>query len=532
MHAAGERGNEILIRDLRVMLEEDELDPSGLAAQRLGLAVDAIVSCQIVRRSLDARRGRPRQVLTLRARLAHPPARLPAGVQPAPADEPLAPPPRLERPREVVVVGTGPAGLFCALRLCEAGLTPVLVDRGRALHARTRDVGSLLSEGILDPESNFHFGLGGAGTYTDGKLFTRLHQPAVRYVLETFFAHGAGSRERILVDSQPHVGSDRWPPVIERMRTGLEERGCSFRLGCRVTGIEVRAGRLVGMRLDEGLLECEAAVLAAGNSARELFEALPPAMLAAKPFAVGLRMTHPQELIDHIQYGRAAGHPKLPPASYRLTANPGGRGVYTFCMCPGGVVVPTPTEPGRLALNGMSNAARSSGEANAAVVAGLRPADLDDPRDPLCGLRFQRTLEEAAYAAGGGGYQAPAQALGAFLQGASRPGKVRSGYRPGVRSADVGALLPTWLTSPLRAGLAEFFRRMPGLDDPRAVVLGLETRTSSPVRILRDERGTSPAAEGLFPAGEGSGYAGGIVSSAVDGIQAADNLVRYLQSRT
>jgi uncharacterized protein len=521
---------ELLVRNVRVPLEARDEDPRKLVANHLGVGIGEVIEARLLRRAVDARRGKPSFTLNIFARLSQKPSRLPPHTGEAPEAEPLREARLVGGSREVIVVGCGPAGLFAALRLSQAGLRPVLLDRGKGFPGRHEDIAALVSGGRLDAESNFHFGLGGAGTYSDGKLFTRLHHPAVLHVMQVLCAHGAGTHDEILVDAQPHVGTDRWPEVLSSLRDDLESRGCSFRFGEKVTGIETKAGILSALRFDGGKQDCEGAVLAPGNSARELFEALPGCGVTLQPksFAVGVRMTHPQEIIDTIQYGRFAGHESLPTASYRLTTRVARRGVYTFCMCPGGTVIPTPTEPDRLALNGMSNSARDSGEANAAVVVTVDPGDFSTGEDPLAGLRFQRQLETAAYVAGGRSYRAPAQSLEGFLSGEKDAHAPTVNYRPGVRLADVGSLMPAWLIQPLRAGLTDFCRKMKGLDHPRAAVLGLETRTSSPVRILRGPDGMCPGAAGLFPAGEGSGYAGGIVSSAVDGIRAADSLIDWL----
>jgi uncharacterized FAD-dependent dehydrogenase len=524
-----EKKHEFILRNLRVPIEEYDRHPLDMAARHLGCDRSRISAAWIEQRALDARRKRPCFEITIRLELSeqHP---IPPGLVPAPPAPAASPPPFFSGPSpEVAVVGTGPAGLFAAWRLCAAGIQPTVVERGPAFPKRHELIGALLNNGELASEGNFHFGLGGAGTYSDGKLFTRLRGPAIRQVLELLHAYGAGSRDEILVDSQPHVGTDRWPGVLERFRTALEGQGCKFCFDTRVTGVIVKEGRLAGLKLAAGELACRAAIIAPGNSARDLFETLSGVGIAlqAKPFAVGVRIIHPQELIDRIQYGAYAGHPALPPASYRLTGTFGGHGVFSFCMCPGGQVIPTPTEAQRLCINGMSNSSRDSGQANAAFVVGISPADLGGGGE-LVGLQFQRALEEAAYHAGGGGFRAPAQRLSDFLSKRTSSKVPPVNYHPGIHPADVGALLPPWVAEALRHALASFCRKLPRFESTDAVVLGLETRTSSPVRILRGKDGMSLSAAGLFPAGEGAGYAGGITSSAVDGLNAADALIRYV----
>lgn len=522
----------LILHSRTIPLGDWQRDPRDLVASALSVNPGQVLKAAVIRRAIDARRRKPRLVLELEATLASPLRQMPPDVSEARPEPSLPPPTPLRREADVAVIGTGPAGLFAAFRLTQAGLRPIVLERGPGFPERHAAIEALQARGALDPEANFHFGLGGAGTYSDGKLYTRTGSPALRSVMELLVACGAGSRDELLVEAQPHVGTDRWPQALERLRALLEERGCRFVFRSRVVGLHVRQGRLVGLALADGALACEACLLAPGNSARDLFEALERegVPIEAKAFAVGVRMTHPQALIDGIQYGREAGHPALGPASYRLTAKAGGRGVYSFCMCPGGLVVPTPTEPDGLALNGMSNSGRDSGEANAAVVTGVSENDFG--AGPLAGIAWQRRLERAAALAGGGACQAPAQRLVDFLAGRKSGILPTCRYRPGVRSVELDRLLSVPLADALRQGLQAMCRKVPGLADPRSVLLGLETRTSSPVRIVRGPDGMSPGAAGLFPAGEGAGYAGGISSSAVDGLRQADALVGYLAGRT
>ncbi|MBW1811518.1 MAG: FAD-dependent oxidoreductase [Deltaproteobacteria bacterium] len=523
----------LTVGNLRVELDDHLTDPRELIARHLAVQLDDIISVQPTRRSIDARRGKPGLVMNFLVHMTGRPSQLPAQTAEFVPAKILPPARQIKHNQAVAVVGTGPAGLFAAWRLSEAGLRPTLIERGKDFPARHEDIAALLSEGRLEPESNFHFGFGGAGTYSDGKLFTRLNHPGVRYVMQVLQQHGAGTQDEIMVDAQAHVGTDRWPEVLVNLRSELEDRGCSFRFTARVTGLSIGNKKITGLQLADGSHECRAVILAPGNSSRDLFESLHLSGigLVAKPFAVGVRLTHPQEVIDSIQYGRYSDHPALPPATYRLTTKVKGRGVYTFCMCPGGRVVPTPTEQGLLSLNGMSNSARDSGEANAAVVVSLAPEDLEPADDPLVGIRFQRKLEQAAYLAGGENFHAPTMSLSSLLSGNMSDRAIKVNYSPGINPHDVASLLPDWLAEPLREGLSSFSRKLKNFNHPRAAVLGLETRTSSPVRILRDKQGMSPGLSGLFPAGEGSGYAGGIVSSAVDGIRAADALLTWLAGK-
>jgi uncharacterized FAD-dependent dehydrogenase len=523
------------VSNIPLWLDEDEALLVRRAAERLGVSPEHLRDALVVRRSLDARKkGHVRWLVNLEVTLDGALASAPPDVSPAPLPEP--PPPRARAPEaRPVILGAGPAGLFCAWTLLERGVASIVVDRGKQVSPRRRDVAELMRQGALDPESNMNFGEGGAGAYTDGKLGTRIHHPAVRKVVELFARFGNASR--ILVDGKPHVGSDVLPSAISAMVAELERGGCTFVWGARAVDVEVSDGRVRGLRLADGrTLDSDRVVLAPGNSARELFELFARRgwPIEAKPFAAGYRAEHPQALIDRIQYGGQARHPKLPPADYKLADNPkvGGeaRGVFSFCMCPGGVVVPTPTEPEMQCTNGMSNSHRSSPLANAGIVVAVSPADFaaEGFEGPLAGLEWQRKWEREAYRLAGGGYRAPAQRISAFL--ARRPGAApgRTSYRPGVTHADLSALYPTRVQEALRAGLRAFERRMRGFTSEEALLLGVETRTSSPCRLVRGADLQAPGLRGLYPAGEGAGYAGGIVSSAVDGLKVAEAICAEL----
>jgi hypothetical protein len=523
------------VSNIPLWLDEEEALAVRRAAERLQLSPDHLRDARVVRRSLDARKkGHPRWLLNLEVTVEGEIAATPADVSPVAPPEP--PPVRVRAPAaRPIVLGAGPAGLFCAWALLERGVPSVVVDRGRRVGPRRRDVAELMRAGALDPESNMNFGEGGAGAYTDGKLGTRIHHPAVRKVVELFARFGDAAR--ILVEGKPHVGSDVLPSAISAMVGELERGGCTFLWGARAEGLDVSGGRFRALRLADGrTLESDRLVLAPGNSARELFELFAARgwPIEAKPFAAGFRAEHPQALIDRIQYGSEKRHPNLPPADYKLADNPRiageARGVFSFCMCPGGVVVPTPTEPEMQCTNGMSNSHRSSPLANAGIVTAVSPADFaaEGFAGPLAGLEWQRKWERAAYRLGGGGYRAPAQRISAYLAG--RPGAApgKTSYRPGATPADLAELYPPRVRDALRAGLRSFERRMRGFVTDEALLLGVETRTSSPCRLVRGDDHQAPGLRGVYPAGEGAGYAGGIVSSAVDGLRVAEAICAEL----
>ncbi|HTS79348.1 MAG TPA: FAD-dependent oxidoreductase [Myxococcaceae bacterium] len=526
------------IHNVPLWLGEPEALLRRRAAEALGVRPDDLATVRVVRAVLDARKkGAPRTIHTLEVSFAEgrTPDRLPAGVT---ETEPIPPPaPRVRRPELLpLIVGTGPAGLFCALGLLERGVPSVLLERGREVVQRRKDVARLMRDGTLDPESNMNFGEGGAGAYTDGKLSTRINHPLVRKVIETFARFGAP--DRILVDGKPHIGSDLLPFAVARLREELGAGGCQIRFETRVEDVITTDGRVSGVLLADGSrLDSDRVVLAPGNSARELFERFAAdgrIAIEAKPFAIGFRAEHPQGLIDSIQYGAAAQHPELPPADYKLAENfeTGGemRGVYSFCMCPGGIVVPTPTEPGMQCTNGMSNSRRNARFANAGIVVSVSPADFARAgfAGPLAGLEFQRHWEREAYRLGGGDFLAPAQTIPDYLSGRQGTPPGDTSYRPGLAHADLNVLFPGELTAALKSALRRFDRKMHGFVSSEGKLIGIESRTSSPVRLPRDEALQSVSARGLYPSGEGCGYAGGIVSSAIDGLRIAEQIAREL----
>ena len=502
-------------RDYMVELDLDEADDlatiSGKLAAQVGMPVDALPAIEVRKRSIDARRGRIRFHFVVGV------AESPVALGGAPLRETSGPP--------VVIVGAGPAGMFCAYELARAGVRSIIVDRGKQVQARRRDLKGLTQHGKVDVDSNYCFGEGGAGTYSDGKLYTRAHKRGdTRDVIEILALHGAP--HEILVDARPHIGSNKLPKVITALRERLASVGSEMRFDARATELVVRDSRAVGVRLAGGdEVIGRAVVIATGHSARDVHAMLIAAgvRIEAKPFAMGVRIEHPQPLIDQIQYGRHAGHAKLPAAAYRLAFTPDDkRGAFSFCMCPGGWIVPAATEPDGIVVNGMSLSRRDSAYANSGLVVGIELGDLRG--EPLAGVELQRRLEQVAARAGGGSLRAPATRATDFLRGRASSTLPASSYQPGLTAGDVGEVLDTTglpLAKRLREALPVFDRQLRGYLTDEAVLVGVESRTSSPVRVPRDEHLQSPDLAGLYPCGEGAGYAGGIVSAALDGMRVA-----------
>ena len=434
-----------------------------------------------------------------------------------------------------VVVGAGPGGLFAALVLARAGARPILLERGRRVEERAADVERFWSTGELDLTSNVQFGEGGAGAFSDGKLNTGTKDPRHRFILEELVKCGAP--EEILYDAKPHVGTDYLHIALKNLRRELLDLGADLRFETRLTDLDIRDGALQGITVENGqgsgYLPCRRLILCPGHSARDTFEMLHRrgVPMEAKPFAVGVRIEQRQSDCDAAQYKQYAGHPGLPASTYKLSCHlPSGRGVFSFCVCPGGEVVAAASEAGRVVTNGMSEFARDKENINGALLVNVTPEDFDGGRDPLSGIAFQRQLEEAAYALGGGGYAAPCQRVGDFLAGrpSAGPGRVLPSYRPAVTWTDLRRCLPFFVADTLAEALPVLGQKLAGYDDPDALLTAVESRSSSPIRIPRDESGQA-SLRGLYPCGEGAGYAGGILSAAADGMRCAENVCLFLR---
>ena len=509
--------------DLFVPLAELD-DPLAPRLERaLGWARGQAGPFRVLRRSLDARKGRPLgqrlRVIVARREEALAPPSAPAPSRRWPAGRPAP---------KVVVVGSGPAGSWAALRLAEAGVPVTIVEQGKPVQPRRRDL-ALLTRGQLTESSNYCFGEGGAGTYSDGKLYTRAKdREGVADVLADLVRFGAPAD--VEVEARPHVGSNRLPRVLQALRAHLTGLGVEYRFETTVAGLRAERGALRAVRLAGGdELAADIVVLAVGHSARSVYAwaAAEGIALERKAIAIGVRIEHPQRLIDEIQYGAAAGHPKLPPAFYELTSADADRGVYSFCMCPGGWIVPAATEADGVVVNGMSLSRRDSAFANAGLDVTVDAADFGPAAvGPLAGVELQRRVEQAAFRAGGEPLRWRTELPADFLDGRASTSVGASSYRPGLVAGDLGQVLPGFVAQALRVGLRRMGARLSGFLFGDAVLVAAETRTSAPVRLLRDPKTlVSPSIAGLYPCGEGAGYAGGIVSAALDGARVADRVL-------
>ena len=494
----------------------------------LGIRREQVALARVVKRSVDARHRTPQVLLTVEVFIDG--EQMPAEIH---FDYP-----DVNGKTPVVIVGGGPAGLFAALRLIELGMRPILLERGKDVTERRRDIAQIHRGAGVDAESNYAFGEGGAGTFSDGKLFTRSKKRGdYNRALQTLVFHGASPE--ILYEAHPHIGTDRLPKIIEQVRKTILSSGGEIHFGSKVTDIEIKDNKAVGVWVGDTLVEGAAVVLATGHSADDIYEMLhhKGVLLESKAWAMGVRVEHPQELIDRIQYHSDDMREWLPAASYTLTAQVGGRGVYSFCMCPGGVIVPAMTDYRECVVNGMSASARSSRWANAGIVTEVRPEDfphLHEEWGVLAGLKYRQQLERRAAEIVGGGGTAPAQRLSDFVTGRQSFDLPRTSYLPKAVAMRGEEWLPDYIAESLRGGFRQWGSRMRGFVSPAAQIIGLESRTSTPVRIPRDKESLMhPVVEGLYPTGEGAGYAGGIISAALDGTRVAEKIAeRGVAGRT
>jgi len=567
----------IRLSELKLPLEHQDSELAALIVQTLAIPASELLEWQVFKRSIDARQAQLRRVYVVDVSLRS--AELESAILQRPHQPQLQRTPDMQYrlvahaapnpARRPVVVGFGPCGIFAALVLAQMGFKPIVLERGKPVRERTQDTWALWRGHVLDPQSNVQFGEGGAGTFSDGKLYTQIRDPHFlgRKVMTELVKAGASAE--ILVDAHPHIGTFRLVKIVENLRQQIIDLGGEIRFQQRLVGLQIDAttsGRQLRALsvFDENTgqtyeLRTEQALLALGHSARDTFAMLHESDVAlqAKAFSIGFRIEHPQSVIDQARWGRHAGHPSLGAADYKLVHHASnGRTVYSFCMCPGGTVVAATSEPGCVVTNGMSQYSRNERNANAALVVGITAADFEQDEatfaaafdaasaarysrqvqtlkalepavsHPLAGIALQRKLESAAYLLGGGNYEAPAQLLGDFVhdQTSTTYGSVLASYQPGVKLGNLGASLPAYAVAAIREALPVFGRQIKGFDMPDAVLTGVETRTSSPLRITRGEDFQSVNTRGLYPAGEGAGYAGGILSAVVDGIKVAQAL--------
>ncbi len=523
------------ITDIKLPLDHDDHALKAEILKYLGVSAEAISGYTIFRRSVDARKKNDIfHIYTVDVELKNEPTLLKRlkherRVSPSPNLEyqfvARAPGDLNERP---IVVGTGPCGIFTGLLLAQMGFRPIILERGKSVRERTRDTWALWRDRKLNPESNVQFGEGGAGTFSDGKLYSQIKDPRHlgRKVIQEFVK--AGAPPEILYVGRPHIGTFKLVGMVEQIRATIESLGGEFRFQSKVDDVVIDNGEVQGVKLANGdFLASRHVVLAIGHSARDTFQMLYDrgVHIEAKPFSIGFRIEHPQSMIDQSRYGSNAGNPQLGAADYKLVHHcQNGRAVYSFCMCPGGTVVAATSELGRVVTNGMSQYSRNERNANSGIVVGITP-EVDFPGHPLAGIELQRQLESRAFELGGGTYEAPGQLVGDFLAGkpSTKLGKVIPSYTPGVHLTDLASSLPDYAIEAIREALPAFDRQIRGFARPDAVLTGVETRTSSPIRMTRNEETLqSLNVRGLYPAGEGAGYAGGILSAAVDGIKVAE----------
>ncbi|MFD0795717.1 NAD(P)/FAD-dependent oxidoreductase [Mucilaginibacter litoreus] len=514
-----------MIKEIEVVCppgqQDDQAFLKTLASAGSKIPQNRITGVKVLKRSIDAR-GR-KVVYRMQVRLY--------------IDEPFKPETfersykKISNARRVIIVGAGPAGLFAALQCIQNGLKPIVLERGKDVKQRRRDLANINKQGLVNPESNYCFGEGGAGTYSDGKLYTRSTKRGdVKGILETFVAHGA--TEDILVDARPHIGTNKLPQIITAMRESILEAGGEVIFDAKVTSLMVDFGTIKGVKLADGeRLQADAVILATGHSARDVFEMLhhQNILIEAKPFALGVRIEHPQEIIDKAQYHCENRGPDLPPSYYNLVEQVDERGVFSFCMCPGGIIAPCATDTDEIVVNGWSPSKRNNPFANSGTVVQINMEDIPgDMNDPFRMLNFQQQVEQVAFKAGGGNLVAPAQRMVDFVEGRLSVDLPVNSYLPGCRSVELKEVLPGWIHNRLKKALPVFGRKMNGYYTNEAILVGVESRTSSPIKIPRDrDTYQHPQVAGLFPCGEGAGYAGGIISAAIDGVNCANGVSKY-----
>ena len=515
-----------MIKEIEIVCQpgqhEDELVIKRLAAASFKISPDQITGVKTLKRSIDAR-GR-KVVYRMQVKVY--------------INEPFSPEiytvkyHNVKDAKPVIIIGAGPAGLFAALQCIESGLKPIILERGKDVKQRRRDLANINKQGLVNPESNYCFGEGGAGTYSDGKLYTRSTKRGdVVQVLKTFVAHGAS--EDILIDARPHIGTNKLPGIITAIRESIQNAGGEVHFDIKVTGLIEEFGKIKGVRTHDGeAWKADAVILATGHSARDIFEMLhrQNILIEAKPFALGVRIEHPQEIIDIAQYHCEIRDEHLPPSYYSLVEQVDGRGVFSFCMCPGGIIAPCATEDKEIVVNGWSPSKRNNPYANSGTVVQINFEDVKgDEKDPFRLLRFQQQIEQLAFTAGGGQLVAPAQRMVDFVKRRLSADLPKNSYLPGTKSIALDEVLPDWIAGRLRKALPVFGQKMKGYFTNEAILVGVESRTSSPVKIPRNrETLQHPQVAGLFPCGEGAGYAGGIISAAIDGINCAVAAKTYL----
>jgi uncharacterized FAD-dependent dehydrogenase len=535
---AGHKYPVLRLTEIKLDLDHSEAALRNAILRALGIAEPELLGYRVRRRGYDARKSgeilfvytldaevRDETALLEKFRHSHRIARAPDETYRYPVQAPA------DVSTRPVVIGTGPCGLFAGLSLARMGFRPILLERGKIVRERTQDVWGFWRGRQLNPESNVQFGEGGAGTFSDGKLHTGIKDRGhhIRRILQDFV--DCGAPEEIIYISKPHIGTLRLVKVVENLRAKIVGLGGEMRFDSRVTDIVIENGSVRGVTLSGGdRIAADHVILAVGHSARDTFEMLHRrgVQVEPKPFSIGFRIEHPQQLIDACRFGPRAGNPALGAADYKLVHHGrNGRAVYSFCMCPGGQVVAAASEPGRVVTNGMSHYSRNERNANAGIVVGITPADFGSDH-PLAGIALQRELEEKAFELGGGNYNAPAQLVGDFLAGrpSTGPGSVIPSYTPGVTWVDLGTALPDYAIAAIREAIPAFDKTLKGFAMNDAVLTAVETRTSSPIRIARNENFESINTQGLYPAGEGAGFAGGIISAAVDGMKIAEAVAR------